>query len=297
MPKSSRSLGAFAAGTHRAVLRRLWGQYGVDEAILMVLARQPLEEDRERFRRRTRLRASRFGVALSGRPGEITADLGGASHEAMSFSLFCSALRRLPDGKETDKVRNRLLAYLTRRTGRKATTVPEWLDWYGRTYPERADPAERCRWRGYGGVEQTVGSPRLVGRRRGTRPAHLQQGELLLVSFGNASAAGSDPRRDRTGSRDLFTAIVQPSKDVSPRYRTTQITTADGKVYQGLIVYEAVDSVILQTGPNTIRLTNPQIRANRRPTTTSLMPAGLLDKLSDRDLADLYAYLKSLVAP
>jgi putative heme-binding domain-containing protein len=83
---------------------------------------------------------------------------------------------------------------------------------------------------------------------------------------------------------------------VSPRYRTTQIATSAGKVYQGLIIYEAVDSVLLQTGPaTTVRLTNPQIR-ERRLTSTSLMPAGLLDKLSDRDIADLYAYLKALGA-
>jgi hypothetical protein len=65
-------------------------------------------------------------------------------------------------------------------------------------------------------------------------------------------------------------------------------------VYQGLIVYEATDSVILQTGPaTTVRLTNPQVR-EKRLTATSLMPAGLLDRLADRDLADLYAYLKGL---
>jgi hypothetical protein len=43
-------------------------------------------------------------------------------------------------------------------------------------------------------------------------------------------------------------------------------------------------------------LTNPQIR-ERRLTSLSLMPSGLLDRLTDRDLADLYAYLKSLSAP
>jgi putative heme-binding domain-containing protein len=84
---------------------------------------------------------------------------------------------------------------------------------------------------------------------------------------------------------------------VAPRYRTTLIATDDGKVYQGLIVYEAVDSVLLQTGPaQTIRLTERQVRA-RRQTATSLMPVGLLDPLSDRDLADLYAYLQSLGGP
>ena len=92
----------------------------------------------------------------------------------------------------------------------------------------------------------------------------------------------------------MLTAILQPSKDVAARYRTTQISTSDGKVYQGIIVYEAVDSVILQTGPaTTLRLANKQI-AERRLTVNSLMPVGLLDKLTDREIADLYAYLKAL---
>ena len=70
--------------------------------------------------------------------------------------------------------------------------------------------------------------------------------------------------------------------------------TAEGKVYQGLVIYEAVDSLILQTGPSaTVRVVNTQI-ASRRTTDISLMPAGLLDPVADRDIADLLAYLKSL---
>jgi putative heme-binding domain-containing protein len=98
----------------------------------------------------------------------------------------------------------------------------------------------------------------------------------------------------RFSRADLFTAILRPSKDVPPRYRTTAVTTRDGKLYQGLIVYEAADGLLLQTGPAaTVRLDNGRI-AERRLTATSLMPAGLLDRLADREVADLYAYLKSL---
>lgn len=79
-----------------------------------------------------------------------------------------------------------------------------------------------------------------------------------------------------------------------PRYRTTLLTTTAGKTYQGMIVYEALDSLILQTGPlTTVRVTETQI-SERQPSTRSLMPAGLLDRLSDREIADLYAYLKGL---
>src|SRR5262249_56465402 len=48
---------------------------------------------------------------------------------------------------------------------------------------------------------------------------------------------------------DLFTALLRPSLDISPRYRTTLVATADDKVYQGIVIYEAVDSLILPTGP------------------------------------------------
>jgi putative heme-binding domain-containing protein len=86
---------------------------------------------------------------------------------------------------------------------------------------------------------------------------------------------------------------VQPSKDISPRYRTTQIEMTDGKTFAGLIVYEAVDGVILQTGPaETVRVPGDKIES-RRLSDTSLMPAGLLDKLADADVADLYAFLRT----
>ena len=111
-----------------------------------------------------------------------------------------------------------------------------------------------------------------------------------------AAALGPDLRgaAGRFSRADLFTAILRPSKDVPPRYRVTQLTTVEGNVYQGIIVYEAVGSVLLQTGPaTTVRIANRQI-ASQRLLALSLMPAGLLDRLGDADLADLDAYLRSL---
>ena len=280
------------------VLRRLWGKHGVDDAILTLLARGPRQEDRERFvgglgssRLETLLRCLAALEKLPPRSAERNQD----RDELLAVLL---ALRRLPEGKETTKVRNRLLAYLASRTGRKSPTLPALLEWYSRTYPERAS-----RLNDTDGVDVAAWSKRLVALDWSLGDA--ERGRLVFSKASCASchsgaqALGPDLRgvTGRFSRADLFTAIVQPSKDVSPRYRTTQITTEAGKVYQGLIVYEAVDSVILQSGPAaTVRLTNPQIR-DRRRTSTSLMPAGLLDKLSDRDIADLYAYLKSLSAP
>jgi putative heme-binding domain-containing protein len=95
---------------------------------------------------------------------------------------------------------------------------------------------------------------------------------------------------------DLLTAILQPSRDISPRYRTLMLTTASGKTYQGLVIYESTDGLMLQTGPTTtVRVRGSDIDS-RQFTDVSMMPAGLLDKLSDRDIADLLAYLKGLGA-
>ena len=109
-------------------------------------------------------------------------------------------------------------------------------------------------------------------------------------------AAGPDLRGvgGRFGRDDLMTALLQPSKDVSPRYRTVQISTTDGKVYQGLVVYEAADGIILQAGPaTTVRIDGKQIES-RGFSDRSMMPAGLLDKLTDAEIADLVAYLIAL---
>ena len=43
----------------------------------------------------------------------------------------------------------------------------------------------------------------------------------------------------------------------------------------------------------TVRLVNKQI-AEKKLSPLSLMPVGLLDRLEDRDIADLYAHLKAL---
>jgi putative heme-binding domain-containing protein len=98
----------------------------------------------------------------------------------------------------------------------------------------------------------------------------------------------------RLSRDDLFTAIVAPSLDVSPLYRTTQVETRQGLVHVGVVAFESADGLILQTGATTtVRIANPDI-ATRRFSPRSLMPDQLLQGLGDRDLSDLEQYLRSL---
>jgi putative membrane-bound dehydrogenase-like protein len=287
-------LGALPDEKVRPVLRRLWGEHGLDDALLPLLARHPQAKDRERFRAAlnspqaaTVLLALEALDRLPARPAD--------ADEVLALLL---ALRRLPEGKEVDPVRRRLDEALQKATGQKLSGAEAWTGWARGRYQERA-----ARLADADGVDAAAWERRLAAVR--WQAGDADRGRLVFTRascaacHSGAQALGPDLRgvAGRFSRADLFTAIVRPSKDVSPRYRTTQIVTEAGKVYQGLVIYEAVDSLLLQTGPaTTVRLTNPQVR-ERRPTAVSLMPAGLIDALSDRDLADLYAYLKGLSGP
>jgi putative heme-binding domain-containing protein len=277
-----------------SVLRRLWDRGGLQEAILGVLARQPQGKDREKF------------VWGLGSPQPATVRLCLTALEKLpprsepaTVLALVQALRRLPEGKEENRLAARLAHYLAKVTGQGGlgTDRQRWVAWFGKTYPALA-----ARLGNEDGVDVAAWDKRLAALDWSAGDAGRGKGVYTRAScaacHSGAQALGPDLSgvAGRFSRADLFTAILQPSKDVSPRYRTTQVTTADGKVYQGMIIYEAVDSLILQTGPaTTIRLANRQI-AERRVTTASLMPAGLIDKISDRDIADLYAYLRSLGA-
>ena len=87
---------------------------------------------------------------------------------------------------------------------------------------------------------------------------------------------------------------MAPSRDVSNRYQTTSVSTKDGRSYSGLIVYESVDGFLLRNSSGqTFRIDATQVDEKRK-SPVSLMPAGLIKGLTTKDLADLYAYLRSI---
>jgi putative heme-binding domain-containing protein len=285
-------LDSLPAERTRPLLRRLWDRGGLEDAILPLLALQPLAEDRAKFLHGVespQLATVRLCLdALAKLPD-------GA--DGKQVLALVRALRRLPAGKEEDRVREQLGRTLARLTGQEklGTDREAWTAWFTQKYPELAG-----RLGGADGVDVAGWNKRLAAVDWPTGDAGRGRAVFQKASCGSchsgSQALGPDLQgvAGRFSRADLFTAILQPSKDVSPRYRTTQIGTTDGKVYQGLIIYEAVDGLILQTGPaTTVRVAAAQI-AERRLTDVSLMPTGLIDRLSDGEIADLYAYLKSL---
>jgi putative heme-binding domain-containing protein len=275
-------------------LRRLWGEHGLDEEILAGLARSPRAEDRGRFT--WGLGSAR--LATVERSLAALNKLPTPSEKAQvrdEVVALVRALRQAPPEKAGEALRKRLGARLRLLTKQEHTTADGWAAWAGRAYPERAalladgDGVDVAAWE-----KRLAGIDWLAGDAE--RGRAIYQKASCAACHSGTGALGPDLRgvAGRFSRADLFTAILRPSKEVPARYRTTVLTTTDGKTYQGIIVYEAFDSVLLLTGPAVnVRVANRQI-AERRLTATSLMPTGLLDRAGDRDIADLYAYLRSL---
>lgn len=95
-------------------------------------------------------------------------------------------------------------------------------------------------------------------------------------------------------ARDLLEAIVFPSASIVRDYEPFTIVMDSGQVYNGLVVRETADSVFLQqqTG-DPIALPRDAIEIIQA-SAVSIMPQGLDQGLTERELADLVAYLRSL---
>lgn len=131
------------------------------------------------------------------------------------------------------------------------------------------------------------------------RPAHgekLFRERSCMACHTGTSRVGPDltGAAGRFSRKDIFTAIIYPSRDVAPAYRVNEIETLDGKNFSGIVVFESADGVIVQLDAvKTVHIDNANI-ASRQPGRKSLMPSGLLKDLKPADLADLYAYMQTL---
>jgi putative heme-binding domain-containing protein len=100
----------------------------------------------------------------------------------------------------------------------------------------------------------------------------------------------------RMAVRDLFEAIVEPSRAISDQYGTVDVRTRDGRQLTGRIVNLTEAGLNLAENlaepSNVIRLPEKDI-ATIEPSPRSLMPPGLLNVLSDEEILDLLAFMQT----
>ena len=97
----------------------------------------------------------------------------------------------------------------------------------------------------------------------------------------------------RTDLANLLLNIVNPGAEIREGYQGMMTETRDGRLLNGFITEQDVNRVVLRTlDGQTIPIDTKDI-ATLEPSPSSLMPEGLLSELSDQQVRDLFAYLRS----
>jgi len=98
-------------------------------------------------------------------------------------------------------------------------------------------------------------------------------------------------KRDDLGR--MLLNIVNPSAEIREGYENTLVVTEDGRTLTGFVADSDNRVLVLRTaeGP-TVTVPRSEIESTRR-LARSVMPAGLLRPLTDQQVRDLFAYLRS----
>jgi putative heme-binding domain-containing protein len=91
----------------------------------------------------------------------------------------------------------------------------------------------------------------------------------------------------------LLLSILQPSAEIREGYENYVVRTADGRLLSGLLVDQDAQVVVLRTADGQSHALPRDEIEDLRASRTSLMPAGQLQPLSDQQIRDLLAYLRS----
>lgn len=93
--------------------------------------------------------------------------------------------------------------------------------------------------------------------------------------------------------RDLLEAVLYPSASFVRSYEPLKMTTLDGRVFNGLVVRESAEEIVLRvSATEEVRVPRADIDETI-PGTVSVMPAGLDQQLNLQELADLIAFLQA----
>lgn len=91
---------------------------------------------------------------------------------------------------------------------------------------------------------------------------------------------------------ELMTAILDPNREVDPRYLNYTVTLVDGRTTSGMIGGESPSAITLRRAEGASEIVLRTQIDELKSTTQSLMPEGLETKLTPAEVADLIAFLR-----
>ena len=289
--------------SHRQLVRDQFPNFAVRNAVLMVLAAKPEEQDRAKFIEGLETPQVEVLEACLQALAKLA-----PSNEGTENVALVRCLRRLGTDKNEATARRLVVQVLRRNSNREfgfvltapstnpqTAAVKAWTDWAIDDFPDEAT-ALTSNAAPDAAIIQELISKTDWSTGDAARGEKFFNARSCIQCHGGRRSLGPDLAgvAKRFSRDDLFTAIINPNRDVSSRYQTTMVVTDDGKVYTGLVIYHSVDGMVLRNATNqTFRLETSDIEVQRK-LPTSLMPPGLLKGATVQDLADLNAYLQSL---
>jgi putative heme-binding domain-containing protein len=90
---------------------------------------------------------------------------------------------------------------------------------------------------------------------------------------------------------ELLVSILDPNREVDPRYVNYTVTTTDGRTTAGVIVAETPAAVMLKRADGSSETVLRAQIEELSSTGQSLMPEGFEEKIKDQEMADLIAFL------
>ncbi|MEO1995660.1 MAG: dehydrogenase, partial [Planctomycetaceae bacterium] len=133
------------------------------------------------------------------------------------------------------------------------------------------------------------------------KKADLSHGRLLFSKqcgschqlFDSGRAIGPNLTGSQRNNLDyVLENLLDPSAVVGRDFQMTVVLTAQGRVISGIVIREDRKTVTLQTPTDRVIIPVVDVEQRRRQN-LSLMPDGMLQKLSTEQVRDLVAYLAS----
>ena len=179
-----------------------------------------------------------------------------------------------------------------------AKSMLPWQKWFAKTYPDRppAVPpkADDSRWdfdqlTGYTESDQGKFGDPIHGRDvfNKAQCADCHQ----FGNHGTQVGPNLSGIARRFSKREILESILYPAHVISDQYASKKVLTLDGKVVIGMASELKGGDLSIRDARNNITVVKKRDIDQILPSTSSIMPSGLMDELTLQEISDLMAYL------
>ena len=187
---------------------------------------------------------------------------------------------------------------MERPEGAKHTMKP-WQKWFAKTYPDR-QPAElpkadESRWDFDQLVTYLDSTEGRFGDPNHGKSVYTKAQCASCHRFGDVGSSVGPSLSSlarRLSKREVLESILYPAHVVSDQYASKKVLTLDGRILVGMVSQSGSEAIEIRDSNNQVTLIEESEVDQILPSTSSIMPSGLLDNLTLTEISDLMSYMK-----